>query len=95
MFLDEKLFKIGKTVDLRDDESIRSTAIKLFKTAMEDIVNIEHNNDTQRIIAQFKRVNKSYKLAITNLKEIGIDCFNLEGFKNAIEKTELKGILKE
>ena len=95
MFLDEQLLLIANKVDITDEIQINRCCVDIVGICLENIrKNIKDNDGEDVIIAQFNRVNNTYKSVAKMLAKSGKHFLDIEGFKNYINSTELKGIIK-
>lgn len=92
MFLDEKLYTIGKSVNMDSRESIMSTIRDMIK---ESFSHIDENKDANgtNLIPLFERTDLYWRRATKMLLDDGIDLVEPDGFKNLVKSKEsFKGI---
>lgn len=92
MFLDEELYQIGKNTKLTEKDVIKSVK-EMIKLCFGNLSkNINNSLDEGVILANFKRVNKTWEIVADKLEEDGKGFIKKDGFKLIVDS---KGLLPD
>ncbi len=96
MFLDDQLIEIGRNAKTDNEKGIFDAINKMSQVCFLNLTkNIKENTNNQNVIAQFKRVNNTWKLAVDELEKEGINFVKREGFEIILKgKKDLEPIVK-
>ena len=87
MFLDDQLLEIGRSVDFEDADSIFKTTEKMIKACYDNLIEkVKDCREEKVIIAQVKRVIKTWELVADKLESEQISLIKREGFALLIKK---------
>lgn len=96
IFLDDQLIEIGRNAELTE-KGIFNAVNKMSQACFLNLTKrIGENTNNKAVIAQFKRVNNTWKIAVDKLEKEGVRFVKRDGFEIILkEMKDLKPIVKE
>jgi len=94
MFLDQKLYEIGKQVNLLSEESVENTIVDMFMACINDSkkhLNPDNGATDNDFLPVFKRINTSWNMAVNRLNKEGIKFTVVDGYKIQMQRMTERG----
>jgi hypothetical protein len=85
MFLDDELLQIGRNTDMTI-ASANESCSKMVQLCFKNLgKNITPTSSREVIVANFNRVNNTWRKVVTILDNEGLSFVKIDGFKNFVE----------